>query len=90
MLERMLNRAETSGRVDDNLETFKKRYKGFLEDSAGVIAEFQARGSEVPGEGEEEGERSASLRFCKVDCESDLRSIYGEISDLVVVGRIFM
>ena len=32
MLSRMMNRAPTSGRVDDNAEAFEKRYKGFVKE----------------------------------------------------------
>ena len=44
MRERVLKRSETSGRVDDTLETFRKRYKGFQEETAGVINYFEQLG----------------------------------------------
>lgn len=44
MLQRLLRRAETSGRVDDNVETFKKRYQGFLDDSMPVLDFFRSKG----------------------------------------------
>lgn len=44
MLQRLLRRAETSGRVDDNVETFKKRYQGFLDDSVPVLDFFRSKG----------------------------------------------
>ena len=47
MLQRLLRRAETSGRVDDNEETFKKRYEGFLDDSVPVLDFFQSEGKLV-------------------------------------------
>ncbi|KAA6408644.1 MAG: Uridylate kinase [Lasallia pustulata] len=43
MLKRVLRRAETSGRVDDNVDTFEKRYQGFLDDSTPVLGFFQSR-----------------------------------------------
>lgn len=43
MLKRVLRRAETSGRVDDNVDTFEKRYQGFLDDSMPVLGFFQSR-----------------------------------------------
>lgn len=43
MLQRLSRRAETSGRVDDNVETFNKRYQGFLVDSVPVLDFFRSR-----------------------------------------------
>ena len=37
MIGRLLKRQETSGRIDDNLEVFEKRYKGYLKDTMPVI-----------------------------------------------------
>ena len=39
--ERVLERSKTSGRVDDNPETFRKRYKAFEEETADVLNYFQ-------------------------------------------------
>lgn len=44
MLQRLLRRAETSGRVDDNKETFEMRYQGFLHDSVPVLDFFEFMG----------------------------------------------
>ena len=45
MLEgRILERSKTSGRVDDKLEIFRKRYQGFVEENADVLDYFQQRG----------------------------------------------
>ncbi|KAI9778096.1 MAG: hypothetical protein M1839_008400 [Geoglossum umbratile] len=44
MLQRLLNRAKTSGRVDDNEVTFNKRMKGFWEETLPVIEYFQSKG----------------------------------------------
>lgn len=35
---------ETSGRADDNIETIKKRFKTFIEQSLPVVDEYEARG----------------------------------------------
>lgn len=43
MLQRLLNRAKTSGRVDDNELTFNKRMKGFWEETMPVIEYFQTK-----------------------------------------------
>ena len=37
----MLNRAKTSGRVDDTEAIFDKRYQGFLDESEEVIRYFE-------------------------------------------------
>lgn len=37
MRSRMLKRAETSGRMDDTLEVFQKRFEGFVKESEPVI-----------------------------------------------------
>uniref|UniRef100_A0A1D1YA80 UMP-CMP kinase n=1 Tax=Anthurium amnicola TaxID=1678845 RepID=A0A1D1YA80_9ARAE len=44
MLKRLLKRGETSGRVDDNAETIKKRFKTFLELSYPVVEHFRTQG----------------------------------------------
>jgi len=41
MLKRLLKRGETSGRIDDNTETIKKRFKTFLESSYPVVEYFR-------------------------------------------------
>jgi hypothetical protein len=37
MIERLLNRSRTSGRVDDNIVTYEKRYEGYLNDFLPVV-----------------------------------------------------
>ena len=44
MLKRLLKRGETSGRVDDNLESIKKRFKTFEDTSFPVIEDFDKVG----------------------------------------------
>ncbi|KAM0805610.1 adenylate kinase-domain-containing protein [Usnea florida] len=41
LISRMLNRAQTSGRVDDTEAIFDKRYQGFLNESREVIRYFE-------------------------------------------------
>jgi len=41
MLERLLNRGKTSGRVDDNIESIKKRFVTFKETSYPVVEYFE-------------------------------------------------
>ncbi|KAI9222363.1 adenylate kinase-domain-containing protein [Blastocladiella britannica] len=41
MLKRLLKRGETSGRVDDNLESIRKRFVTFTETSFPVIAKYE-------------------------------------------------
>ena len=43
MVERLLNRAKTSGRVDDNEETIKKRLKTFENQTLPVLEVFNDR-----------------------------------------------
>jgi hypothetical protein len=40
MEERLLKRAQTSGRADDNAETIRKRFKTFVEQSKPVIDHY--------------------------------------------------
>lgn len=47
MLERMLNRAKTSGRVDDTEVIFEERYRGFLVESEEIIHYFEQEGKLV-------------------------------------------
>lgn len=47
MLQRLLKRAETSGRADDNIESIKKRFATFKETSCPVVEYFRAQGKVV-------------------------------------------
>jgi len=47
MVERLLNRAKTSGRVDDNEETIKKRLATFHQHSEPVIQHYQHKCSTI-------------------------------------------
>mmetsp|Transcript_25593 Transcript_25593/g.66164 ORF Transcript_25593/g.66164 Transcript_25593/m.66164 type:complete len:106 (-) Transcript_25593:56-373(-) len=53
MCERLLERAETSDRSDDNLATIKKRFKTFEEETMPVINLMASRGlvRRVPADG---------------------------------------
>jgi adenylate kinase family enzyme len=44
MVKRLLERAKTSGRVDDNLETIKQRLKVFNEQTTPVIDYYKKQG----------------------------------------------
>ena len=44
MTKRLLGRAETSGRVDDNEETIKKRLKTFNDITTPVVDYFEKQG----------------------------------------------
>lgn len=37
MVHRLLKRAKTSGRIDDHIEIFEKRYKGYLKDTVPIV-----------------------------------------------------
>merc|ERR1711978_447092 len=50
MTERLLKRGQTSGRVDDNEETIKKRLDTFHKHSEPVIAAYAAKCSKIPAE----------------------------------------
>ena len=43
MTERLMKRGETSGRVDDNAETIKKRLQTFHEHSRPVVCHYEQR-----------------------------------------------
>ena len=43
-MERLLNRAKTSGRDDDNVESIKKRFKVFEDTSMPVVDLFEKQG----------------------------------------------
>jgi UMP-CMP kinase len=47
MLQRCLQRGESSGRVDDNSESLKKRFAVFVETTKPVIEDYEARGDDV-------------------------------------------
>lgn len=44
LMERLLNRAKTSGRDDDNVESIRKRFKVFEETSMPVVEHFEGQG----------------------------------------------
>ena len=44
MMERILKRADTSGRVDDNVETLKKRFANFTSETLPVTDYYQSLG----------------------------------------------
>merc|ERR1712127_459579 len=50
MTERLLKRGQTSGRVDDNEETIKKRLDTFHKHSEPVIAAYASKCSKIPAE----------------------------------------
>ncbi|KHJ93835.1 adenylate kinase isoenzyme 5 domain protein [Oesophagostomum dentatum] len=43
LVERLLNRAKTSGRVDDNIETIKKRLETFRKATAPVVEYYEKK-----------------------------------------------
>lgn len=43
LLARVLNRAKTSGRVDDTQAIFEMRYQGFLDESKEIIRYFEQK-----------------------------------------------
>ena|SRR5579871_5400429 len=45
--ERLLNRGKTSGRVDDNEASIKKRFKTFIETSMPVVEYYRQQGKVV-------------------------------------------
>ncbi|KAJ1933995.1 bifunctional uridylate/adenylate kinase, partial [Linderina pennispora] len=47
LLERLLNRGKTSGRSDDNIESIKKRFKTYFNDSMPVITEYAKEGKVI-------------------------------------------
>ncbi|KAL7275067.1 bifunctional uridylate/adenylate kinase [Rhizina undulata] len=47
MLKRLLKRGETSGRIDDNIESIKKRFRTFVETSYPVVKYFEKKGKVV-------------------------------------------
>merc|ERR1711878_113421 len=50
MTERLLNRGKTSGRVDDNVETIKKRLDTFHKHSKPVIEAYKEKACIIPAE----------------------------------------
>merc|ERR1712149_64463 len=50
MTERLLNRGKTSGRVDDNEETIKKRLNTFHQHSKPVIEAYNTKAAIIPAE----------------------------------------
>jgi UMP-CMP kinase len=47
MEKRLLQRGQTSGRADDNIESIKKRFRVFVETSMPVVQEFESQGKVV-------------------------------------------
>ncbi|KAJ2892131.1 bifunctional uridylate/adenylate kinase, partial [Coemansia aciculifera] len=47
LLERLLNRGKTSGRSDDNIESIKKRFNTYVNDSKPVIEAYEKEGKVI-------------------------------------------
>jgi UMP-CMP kinase len=47
MESRLLDRGKTSGRSDDNIESIKKRFKVFVDQSMPVVSHFEGEGRVV-------------------------------------------
>ena len=43
-VERILKRGATSGRVDDNIESLKKRFQTYVKDTLPIIRHYEERG----------------------------------------------
>ena len=41
MQKRLLERAKTSGRIDDNIESIKKRFQTYLDDTQPILKIFE-------------------------------------------------
>ena len=50
MVKRLLNRAKTSGRVDDNEETIKARLKTFHEHTQPILDHYKQKVVKIPAE----------------------------------------
>ena len=50
MIQRLLKRGETSGRVDDNEETIKKRLATFHQHSDPILDHYKDKLVKIPGE----------------------------------------
>ncbi|RWS05380.1 adenylate kinase isoenzyme 1-like protein [Dinothrombium tinctorium] len=50
MIERLLNRGKTSGRVDDNEETIKKRLATFHEHTTPILNHYGSKVKKIPAE----------------------------------------
>ncbi|KAL1915731.1 uncharacterized protein VTP21DRAFT_6490 [Calcarisporiella thermophila] len=69
MLERLLKRGETSGRVDDNIESIKKRFRTFRETSFPVITHYEQKGKV----------HTVSCRNTPEDVYSEVREIFNNL-----------
>ena len=49
MMERLLERSMTSGRIDDTLAIFEKRYEGYLKDTMPVVEHLKKEGVRLIG-----------------------------------------
>lgn len=47
MEERLLNRGQSSGRSDDNIQSIKKRFVVFLEQTTAVVEHYASKGKVV-------------------------------------------
>lgn len=85
MISRVLGRATTSGRIDDNAETFRKRYRGFKEEISEIIPFFGKKVVKVV--------RSNCVWWrlpneFQIDCEPPLTETYEATKELVKVRRL--
>ena len=54
LTERIMQRAQSSGRTDDNLETVQKRLRQYREEQLPVIANFEKEGKVFAIDGQQE------------------------------------
>lgn len=66
MLKRLLKRGESSGRVDDNVESIRKRFVTFIETSMPVITEFEKQDKVRKVKGRESFKRACLLIIMRV------------------------
>ncbi|KAH9307245.1 hypothetical protein KI387_035156 [Taxus chinensis] len=64
MEKRLMERGATSGRIDDNIETIKKRFKTFEKETIPVIKYYENSGNSV---------------LVKISSENDIDVVYGEV-----------
>ena len=88
MLQRVLNRAKTSGRIDDNEGVFRKRYRAFVEQNAEILRFFGDKVIDVR-------DRQSDATRCftdsiQVDCERPLDTIYESLRGRVKVERMLI
>lgn len=79
LLERLLRRGESSGRVDDNIESIKKRFQTFKDTSYPVIEAFEKEGKVREVSNRIKKKQMLNNNLYKINAENGIEEVYEQV-----------